>query len=91
LSPDFEAAGRDANLIVTTITMAAEKRRVRVAPEGQALFCRRRHQPSRPPPAKIKPGSPAPAMRPGTAGVLETLIVPAFSGADMKNILRKMS
>jgi hypothetical protein len=39
LSPDFEAAGRDANLIVTTI---AEKRRVRVAPEAQALFCRRR-------------------------------------------------
>jgi hypothetical protein len=59
LSPDFEAAGRDANLIVTTI---AEKRRVRVAPEAQALFCRRRHQPSRPPPAKIKPGSPATAM-----------------------------
>jgi hypothetical protein len=38
LSPDFEAAGRDANLIVTTITMAAEKRRVRVAPEAQAIF-----------------------------------------------------
>jgi hypothetical protein len=91
LSPDFEAAGRDANLIVTTITMAAEKRRVRVAPEAQAIFCRCHHQPSRPPPAKIKPGSPAPAMGPGTASVLETLIVPAFSAADMKNILRKMS
>src|SRR5262245_42374081 len=27
----------------------------------QAIFCRRRHQPRRPPPAKIRPGSPAPA------------------------------
>jgi hypothetical protein len=31
---------------------------------------RRRHQPSRPPPAKIRPGSPAPMMGPGTAAVL---------------------
>jgi hypothetical protein len=31
----------------------------------QAIFClRRRHQPRRPPPAKIKPGSPATAMGP---------------------------
>jgi hypothetical protein len=51
-SPDFEAAGRDANLIVTTITMAAEKRRVRVAPEAQAIFFRLRHQPRRPPLAR---------------------------------------
>src|SRR5262249_44132901 len=53
----FEAARRDANSIVTTITMAAAKRCVRVAPEAQALFCRRRHQASRPPLAKIRPGS----------------------------------
>jgi hypothetical protein len=33
----------------------------------QAVLCRRRHQPRRPPPAKIRPGSPAPAMGPGTA------------------------
>src|SRR5215471_1863476 len=32
----------------------------------QATFHRRRHQPRRPPPAKIRPGSPAPAMGPGT-------------------------
>ena len=30
------------------------------------VFCRRRHQPRRPPQAKIRPGSPAPAMGPGT-------------------------
>jgi hypothetical protein len=42
------------------------KRRVRIAPERQAIFFRRRHQPSRPPLAKIRPGRPAPAMGPGT-------------------------
>ena len=35
--------------------------------DGQAAFCRRRHQPRRPPLAKIRPGSPAPTMGPGTA------------------------
>src|SRR5262249_40316934 len=39
----------------------------RAPPEAQAIFCRRRHQPRRPPPAKIRPGSPAPTMGPGTA------------------------
>jgi hypothetical protein len=29
---------------------------------AQAVFCRRRHQPRRPPPAKIRPGRPAPTM-----------------------------
>src|SRR5260370_41340320 len=33
----------------------------------QATFCRRRHHARRPPLAKIRPGSPAPAMGPGTA------------------------
>jgi hypothetical protein len=33
----------------------------------QAIFCRRRHQPRRPPLAKISPGSPAPTMGAGTA------------------------
>src|SRR5215471_10054039 len=28
----------------------------------QAIFCRRRHQPRRPPPAAIRPGRPAPTM-----------------------------
>jgi hypothetical protein len=32
----------------------------------QAIFRRRRHQPRRPPLAKIRPGRPAPAMGPGT-------------------------
>jgi hypothetical protein len=34
---------------------------------AQAVRCRRRHQPRRPPHASIRPGSPAPAMGPGTA------------------------
>jgi hypothetical protein len=34
--------------------------------EAQAVFFRRRHQPRRPPLAKIRPGRPAPAMGPGT-------------------------
>src|SRR6476646_780380 len=37
------------------------------AAAAQAIFRRRRHQPRRPPLAKIKPGKPAPAMGPGTA------------------------
>src|ERR1700726_749439 len=38
-----------------------------VAPDmAQAVLCRRRHQPRRPAPAKIRPGKPAPAMGPGT-------------------------
>src|SRR5262245_65892607 len=35
-------------------------------PEAQSIACRRRHQPRRPPPAKMRPGRPAPAMGPGT-------------------------
>jgi hypothetical protein len=42
-------------------------RRKRLLAEAQAIFCRRRHQPRRPPPANIRPGSPAPAIGPGTA------------------------
>src|SRR3984893_8953529 len=39
-----------------------------VAPDlAQAVLCRRRHQPRRPAPAKIRRGKPAPAMGPGTA------------------------
>src|SRR5215831_18347198 len=34
-----------------------------VTPEAQAIFFRRRHQPRRPPPANIRPGSPAPGAR----------------------------
>jgi hypothetical protein len=42
--------------------------RVRIAPVAQAI-CRRRHQPRRPTLAKIRPGSPAPAMGPGTVAL----------------------
>jgi hypothetical protein len=35
--------------------------------QAQAIFCRRRHQPRRPPLPKIRPGSPAPTMGAGTA------------------------
>src|SRR6516162_6531516 len=38
----------------------------------KAIFCRRRHQPRRPPPAEIKPGRPAPAIGPGTGDVMVT-------------------
>ena len=34
--------------------------------DAQAVFLRRRHQPRRPPAAKIRPGRPAPATGPGT-------------------------
>src|SRR5262249_46154765 len=36
-------------------------------PSSAKAVCRRRHQPRRPPLAKIRPGSPAPAMGPGSA------------------------
>src|SRR5947207_5921378 len=44
----------------------------------QAIF-RRRHQPRRPPPAKIKPGSPAPAIGPGTP-------LKAFTNAEVVEV-----
>ena len=39
----------------------------RITPDIQAIFCRRRHQPRRPPLAKIRPGRPTPTTGPGTA------------------------
>jgi hypothetical protein len=45
---------------------------VLVAREAQAIFCRRRHQPSRPPLAKSRPGRPAPAIGPGRLLTLAT-------------------
>src|SRR6516225_2843778 len=48
------------------------KRRERIALEAQAIFFRRRHQPRRPPLARIRPGSPAPAMGPGTPSRLKS-------------------
>src|SRR5262249_12686192 len=39
------------------------------APDSRAHAVRRRHQPRRPPLAKIRPGRPAPTMGPGTNGL----------------------
>src|SRR5262252_7505503 len=54
-----------------------------VVPDVQAIFLRRRHQPRRPPLAKIRPGSPAPTTGPGTAEKvtkpLRSMLVPAMS------------
>ena len=50
------------------------KRRVRIALDVQAIFFRRRHQPRRPPHAKIRPGRPAPAIGPGTDAVESTRV-----------------
>jgi len=44
-----------------------------------AVFCRRRHQPRRPPLAKIRPGRPAPTMGPGTATGTKT----TYTGAQL--------
>jgi hypothetical protein len=41
-------------------------------PEAQAIFCRRRHQARRPPLAKIRPGTPAPTLGPGTSAKVPT-------------------
>ena len=54
-------------LAIVRQSLAAAKRCVRIAPGVQAVFCRRRHQPSTPTQAKIRPGSPAPTMGAGTA------------------------
>src|SRR5262245_32335568 len=58
-------------------------RKRRGAQDVQAIFCRRRHQARRPPHAKIRPGSPAPTMGPGTAlpltKMLSKLAVPSRS------------
>jgi uncharacterized Zn finger protein (UPF0148 family) len=43
-----------------------QSKREEASRAAQAIFRRRRHQPSNPPLAKIRPGSPAPAMGPGT-------------------------
>jgi hypothetical protein len=49
------------------------KRSVRITREAQAVFCRRRHQPRRPPHANSRPETPAPAMGPGGRVVGNTL------------------
>src|SRR5262249_18180521 len=49
--------------------------RVRVVPDAQAVFCRRRHQLRRPPLARIRPGRPAPRMGPGTTNADEFAVM----------------
>src|SRR5215831_17146170 len=49
----------------------------------QAVFRRRRHQPKRPPPAKIRPGSPAPAIGVGTPTVTSQLPIVIASSKAM--------
>src|SRR5215831_1100634 len=46
--------------------LALDTNDVCVVSEAQAIFFRRRHQPRRPPPTRIRPGSPAPTRGPGT-------------------------
>jgi hypothetical protein len=53
--------------------------------EAQATFCRRRHQPRRPPLAKIRPGRPAPTMGPGTLGA--GLMVRVMSACEVRKRL----
>src|SRR2546430_1503157 len=65
-STDFCDLGRVLINRDCSAIAGCRKRRVRDAPDVQAAFCRRRHQPSRPPLARIRPGSPAPAIGPGT-------------------------
>ena len=61
-----------------TLAQSEPKIVYKIAPEAQAIYFRRRHQPSRPPLAKIKPGSPVPtwgmvpAERPSYRHSLET-------------------
>src|SRR5262249_10908523 len=47
--------------------------------EVQAIFRRRRHQPRSPPPAKIRPGKPAPTIEPGTGTGIKTI----YAGAQL--------
>jgi hypothetical protein len=42
-----------------------KRRNMLSLPDAQAIFCRRRHQPRRPPLANISPGGPAPTIGPG--------------------------
>src|SRR6516164_1019037 len=47
--------------------------------DAQAIFRRRRHQPRRPPLAKIRPGRPAPTMGPGTTAKSSKADLSTFS------------
>jgi hypothetical protein len=68
------------------LTLAA--RRVPIAIMRRlAILRRRRHQLRRPPRAKIKPGSPAPAIGPGTAAMLcSKLVTVAVAAPPMQSV-----
>jgi hypothetical protein len=52
----------------------------------QAIFCRRRHQPSRLPLTKIRPGSPAPTAGAGTGnGLMDIVQAPANIGKSARS------
>src|SRR5215510_9295445 len=66
-----------------------EPARRTTAPDSRAhaVFFRRRHQPRRPPPAKRRPGRPAPAIGPGTGTFSDINAVPfaeSFFGQPAK-------
>ena len=52
-------------------------------PKAQAVFCRRRHQPRRPPLARIRPGRPAPTMGPGARERTGAMIVFTHGFAEL--------
>jgi hypothetical protein len=75
-------------------TMSLRPRTLAAGFVWQAIFCRRRHQPRRPALAKIRPGSPAPAIGPGTGSdavaVTVTLeIWPSLLAVPPLTILKK--
>ena len=51
----------------------------RIAPEAQAIFCRRRAKTRRTAQAKIRPGKPAPTIGPGTGTGTKTI----YAGAQL--------
>jgi hypothetical protein len=54
-----------------------KRRNMLSLPEAQAMFCLRRHQPRRPPLAKIRPGRPTPAMGARTLGQSKSVLTVA--------------
>jgi hypothetical protein len=50
-------------LIIAIARPSLRKQRVQIALDAQAIFFRRRHQPRRPPAAKIRPGRPPQSRR----------------------------
>src|SRR6516225_3775707 len=64
--------------------MDCENRSAVAHPKLRRIFCRRRHQPSRPPPAKIRPGRPAPTLGMGTATRPPGIVLPRQQRGRLK-------